>query len=182
MLVVIGYESMYGTTHRIADAVGAGFTAQDEVLVMPIAEVDLDTVAPDVLIVGVPTHAHGLPRPGSRRAAIDAGAHGREPRPIDPDAAVDNGAREWLTKLPVKVTARVAVFDTRFRPPAWLVGHPARRIARNLARRGAVLLSPAESFFVDKHEQLLPDELERATGWATRLRERALADAGLARR
>lgn len=173
MLVVIGYESMYGNTHRIADAVASGFSPEDEVMVTPIADVDLVEREPDLLVVGVPTHAHGLPRPGSRRTAIDSATHGKDFRDVDDSAAVDRGAREWLAQLPDRLTTQVAVFDTRFRPPAWLVGHPARRINRLMARHGARPLVSPESFFVDKHEQLLPDELERARKWGEALRERA---------
>lgn len=179
MLVVIGYESMYGNTHRIADAVAAGFAPDDDVTVKPIAEVDLTECEPDVLVIGVPTHAHGLPRPGSRRAAIDGATRGQEPRAVDESADIDNGAREWLAQLPARMGEQVAVFDTRFRPPAWLVGHPARRIGRVLTRHGARLLTRPESFFVDKHEQLLPDEVERARQWGARLRDKAVAGAGL---
>ncbi|HET7310706.1 MAG TPA: flavodoxin domain-containing protein [Mycobacteriales bacterium] len=182
MLVVIGYESMYGNTHRIADAVAAGFTVDDQVTVMPIAGVDLTAVEPDVLIVGVPTHAHGLPGPNSRRAAIDAVTRGKDQHALDGSAAVDGGAREWLAQLPTHLTTQVAVFDTRFRPPAWLVGRPSRRVGHVLTRHGARLLASPESFFVDKHEQLLPDELERARAWGTRLRERASATAAVAAR
>lgn len=172
MIVVIGYESMYGNTHRIADAVATGFSPAHDVTVMPLTGVDLSAVAPDVLVIGVPTHARGLPRPSSRRAALDAA--GRDHLHVDDSASVESGTREWLGQLPTAVTSQVAVFDTRFRPPAWLVGHPARRVARQLTRRGARLLTPAESFFVDKHEQLLPDELERARAWGARLNEMAV--------
>ena len=180
MLVVIGYESMYGNTHRIADAIAQGFGVEDEVTVLPIADVDLAATKPDMLVIGVPTHAHGLPRPSSRRAALDTAGH--DHLDIDESADVAEGAREWLGRLPVGLSCQVAVFDTRFRPPAWLVGHPARRVARELTGRGARLVAPAESFFVDKHEQLRPDELERARTWGARLHERASTRAALAGR
>ena len=70
---------------------------------------------------------------------------------------------------------RSAAFDTRFRPPGWLVGHPARRISRTLSRRGATPLAAPASFFIDKHEQLIAGELERAQAWGKHLCHQAEA-------
>jgi hypothetical protein len=178
MYVVVGYESMYGNTHRVANAIAAGFSVDDEVVVTPIAQVDISARMPDVLVVGVPTHAHGLPRPSSRRTALDSASSRYARHQIDPSAAVDTGAREWLATLPARVPCLVAVYDTRFRPPGWLVGHPARRLARLLVGRGARLLTRPESFFVDKHEDLRGNELERARVWGMQLRRQAAVTIG----
>ena len=39
MRAVIVYESMYGNTHRVAEAIGAGLGTEFEVSVVPVAEV-----------------------------------------------------------------------------------------------------------------------------------------------
>src|SRR5690349_19041433 len=145
MRVVIGYESMYGNTHRIADAIARGFDPGDDVTVTPIAGVHFAEPMPDVVIIGVPTHAHGLPRPSTRRAALDASTTRYEHHDVDESATVDGGLREWLTTLPANLPVLAATFDTRFRPPAWLVGHPARHVRRVLAGHGARLLVRPES-------------------------------------
>lgn len=173
MRVVIGYESMYGNTRRIAEAIGTGFHPDDDVSIVPTSRIDLTRTTPDLLILGTPTHAHGLPGPSSRRAALETAQTANEQHDVDADAAVDTGTREWLSQLPARLDVAVATFDTRFRPPAWMVGHPARRVARMLRRRGARLLSRPESFFVDKHEQLRPGEVERARSWGASIRDRA---------
>jgi flavorubredoxin len=56
MNVVVIYESMSGSTHAIADAIGAGLNDGNEVLVVPAAGVSPDTVAgADLVVVGAPT-------------------------------------------------------------------------------------------------------------------------------
>jgi hypothetical protein len=174
MRVLIGYESMYGNTHRVADAIAAGFDEGDEVTVAPVSSFDDTATNVDLLVIGVPTHAHGLPRPGTRRAALDSARTKYERHDVD-SAANGPGVREWLQTLPPRVGVAAAAYDTRFRPPGWLVGHPARAIARALARRGATVVMRPESFFIDKKEQLRPGELERAQAWGARLRRAAEA-------
>ena len=169
MRVVIGFESMYGNTRRIAEAIATAFASSDEVNVAPVNALSDSAADADLLVVGVPTHAHGLPRPGSRRAAVDA-AQKKAGRHVVEASATDAGVREWLNAMPLRMPSHVAAFDTRFRLPAWLVGHPARAVLRALARRGATAAAPPESFFVSRNEELLPGELERARQWGDRLR------------
>jgi hypothetical protein len=55
MKVVVIYEPMPGTTHAIADAIGAGLKDGNEVLVAPAARVSPDSVAgADLVVVGAP--------------------------------------------------------------------------------------------------------------------------------
>ena len=175
MRIVIGYESMYGNTHRVAEAVAEGLGAGHTVTIEPIDQVDASDPTLDVVIIGVPTHAHGLPRPSSRKAAVDSAQTKYDAHQLEPSAG-QPGAREWLARLPEKVAFSGAAFDTRFRPPGWLVGHPARRIGRELRRRGARMLAPPESFFIDKHEQLIAGELDRARLWGENLRRLVESD------
>ncbi|HWC35105.1 MAG TPA: flavodoxin domain-containing protein [Mycobacteriales bacterium] len=172
MRVVVAFESMYGHTRSLAQAIAEGFEA-DSVTVLPISQLDRQTLAAaDVLIVGSPTHAHGLPRVGTRKVAIASAHVPGDDQEVDPSAA-STGVREWLATLPAKVQVTAATYDTRFRPPAWITGHPARHVARRLRRSGAELLAHPTSFYVDHHEQLRAGELERARSWGKRLAERA---------
>ena len=173
MRIVIGYESMYGHTRRLAEAIADAFR-DDDVTCGPVSDLDKTAIEADIVIIGVPTHAHGMPRPSTRRTAIDSAETRYDQHAVDPSAA-GTGVREWLEQLPDTVSAGVAVFDTRFRPPAWLVGHPARHVSRALARRGAKVLVKPESFFIDKHEHLRPGETERARSWGQAIREQAVA-------
>ena len=50
-----------------------------------------------------------------------------------------------------------------------LTGRASKGIARRLEDHGYELVVKAESFFVDKHNHLLPGEAERATAWGASL-------------
>ena len=55
MNVVVIYESIFGNTHAIAEAIGAGLKDGNEVLLAPAASVSPDTVAgADLVVVGGP--------------------------------------------------------------------------------------------------------------------------------
>jgi flavodoxin len=70
MRAVIVYESMFGNTHAIADAVGKGLEPMLEVVVVPLAEAGRERLGDaDLLVVGGPTHFHGMSRPSSRKWA-----------------------------------------------------------------------------------------------------------------
>lgn len=177
MRVVIAYESMYGNTRQVAEAIAAGFGDDHDVVVEHINDVDPTDTLMDVLVIGVPTHAHGLPRPATRRAAAESARTKYDVHRLEPSAA-GPGAREWLQRLPERVPVYAAAFDTRFRPPGWLVGHPSRVASRMLRRHGARPLGRPMSFFVDKHEQLVAGELDRARAWGDQLRQRANEQVG----
>ena len=68
MRALVVYESMYGNTHVVASNIADGLRATHEVTLVPVAEATEDLVAEaDLLVVGGPTHMHGLSSPASRR-------------------------------------------------------------------------------------------------------------------
>ena len=182
MRVVIGYESMYGTTRRVAEAIGTGFAADDQVSVVPIAEASQKLDHVDVVVVGVPTHVHGLPKPTTRRAALEGASTRFEDEHVDPSANVAFGTREWLQRLPDGLDFAVATFDTRAGLPAWLTGHPARHVRRTLTKKGALGLGTPQSFLLDKGEHLGEGEIERARAWGAELRTLATQSTNVASR
>ena len=69
MRAVVVYESMYGNTRRVADAIGAGLGTVFDVTVVPVSQASPVVLADaDLVVVGGPTHAHGM----SRATALDA--------------------------------------------------------------------------------------------------------------
>jgi flavodoxin len=57
MRAVIVYESMFGNTHAIADAIGKGLEPMLEVVVVPLAEAGRERLGDaDLIVVGGPTH------------------------------------------------------------------------------------------------------------------------------
>lgn len=165
MKAVVVYESMYGNTHVVADAIGRGLAASGEVVVVPVAEAAPALVGEaDLVVVGGPTHAHGMSRPSTRQAAVDQA----KANPIDP-AASGPGVREWLETMP-PIAASAAAFDTRAGvAPALLTGRASKGIAKQLHQHGFGQVVEPESFLVDKDNHLEPGEEERAVEWGARL-------------
>ena len=165
MKAVVVYESMYGNTHLVADAIGRGLAARGEVVVVPVTQAAPALVTDaDLIVVGGPTHAHGMSRPSTRKAALDQA----KDNPIDPSAS-GPGVREWLDTMP-PIAASAAAFDTRAGvAPALLTGRASRGIAKQLHQHGFGQVVEPESFLVDKDNHLEPGEEERAEEWGARL-------------
>lgn len=160
MRALIVYESMFGNTETIARAVAGGL---GEFLDVTLADVSTmpDPAGVDLLIVGAPTHAFGLSRPGTR---IDARKQGTV-RP----GAVDAGLREYLDVCPLPAGLTGAAFDTKVNKP-FLPGSAAAKAHRRLRRLGCRMLRPAESFRVNGMTgPLLDGETDRARRWAVEL-------------
>jgi hypothetical protein len=167
MRTLVVHESWFGNTRALAEAIAAALAPGVELLTVddplpPLEEVDL-------LVVGAPTHVHGMSSATSRRAALE-----RRGDPLETGAGA--GVRGWLRALPPGDGRRVAVFDTRAAKPAFLVGSAARVVARRLERKGYTLVARPESFFiVDTEGPLAEGELERARAWAGALAPAAAA-------
>jgi hypothetical protein len=166
MRALVVYESMFGNTHLVAEAVAAGIGADTEAV--SLHDVDAArVVAADLVVVGGPTHVHGLSRVSTRKAAAETAAQPDSGVTMDPDAEGE-GLREWLDALPA-LDVMAAAFDTRMPPPPAITGRASKGIAKRLRHHGVDLVAPPESFIVSKENVLLPDELEHATAWGRRL-------------
>jgi hypothetical protein len=164
MKAVVVYESMYGNTHLVADAIGRGLAAGGEVVVVPVAEAAPALVTDaDLLVVGGPTHAHGMSRPSTRKAAVEQA----KDNPIDPASGA--GVREWLDTVP-PIGAASAAFDTRAgAAPVFLTGRASKGIAKQLHQHGFGQAAEPERFMDDKDNHLEPGEEARAEEWGARL-------------
>jgi flavodoxin len=141
------YESRYGNTARIAQAIATSLEAAGPVRLVEATDATAFAVAGvDLLVVGGPTEGHG----------VSPTLRGRLEQ-LPPDALKD---------------VIVAAFDTRLTWPAILAGASAPGIARILQRKGARLIVPPESFLVTgtKNVHLCDGEIERAGAWAERIR------------
>jgi menaquinone-dependent protoporphyrinogen IX oxidase len=174
MRAVIVYESMYGNTHEIAQAIAEGMAGGCDVAVTAVADADPAAIAgADLLVVGGPTHVHGMSRESTRKAAVtDAAAGGVE---LDADAP-GPGLREWLIALPAN-DSPAAAFDTRIKAPAVLTGRASRRMAHLLRRHGHRMVTAPQSFFVTKDNHLLDGEQDRAREWGRALAGQLAASA-----
>ncbi|GGO78394.1 flavodoxin family protein [Nonomuraea cavernae] len=162
MYALIVYESMYGNTGQVAQAVAEGLARAMRTEVVEVAAAPVsppEEVA--LLVVGGPTHAFSMSRESTRRSAAE---QAREPL-----VSQGPGIREWLAALRVARGTPVAAFDTRVAKPH-LPGSAARAAAKRLRRLGLRLVAPAQSFFVtDSRGPLADGELDRARRWGETL-------------
>lgn len=168
MRALVVYESMYGNTHAIAGAVAAALTERGfEAVALPVGEATIERIADvDLLVVGGPTHAHGMTRETTRKGAVaDAHKPGSELH-LDPDAEGE-GLREWFDALPRPAAGvPAAAFDTRVHLSPALTGRAGKGISKRLRRHGYTEIAEPESFFVTKDNTLEPSEEQRARNWA----------------
>lgn len=159
MRSVVVCESWFGNTQRVARAVADELARHGESVLVSVADENVSLEGVDLLVVGAPTHVHGMSSSMSRKSAIEqAGLDVTEAGP---------GARGWLERLSDHAGARAAAFDTRIEKPAVLTGSAAKGIAKRLHQRGFELVAQPESFFVlDSDGPLKDGELERAAAWA----------------
>ena len=71
MRAFAAFESMFATTHAIADAIADGLAPTHEVTASGGANMTTDLANADPVVVGGPAHAHVLSRMLNRRAAPD---------------------------------------------------------------------------------------------------------------
>ncbi|MGO8873754.1 MAG: flavodoxin family protein [Acidimicrobiales bacterium] len=171
MRAVVVYESMYGNTHEVAGAIAEGLGPPGEITVASVDQGTADLLSgAELVVVGGPTHAHGMSRKSTRRVAVDTveKRHGSQ----DLDAAASGpGVRDWLASLGT-VTFRAAAFDTRAKGPALVTGRASTAISRQLRKHGCDVVSDPESFVVGKDEHLEAGELDRARAWGRQLAAR----------
>jgi hypothetical protein len=169
MRAVVVYESMFGSTHQIAEAIAEGLSHSAAVRTVRVLDADASMCeGVDLVVVGGPTQAWSMSRPSTRRGSP---LHLSDPNNdliLEPGADWGPGVREWIASLK-RVTAMGAAFDTRISAPVILTGRASKSINRQLARHGLTMVTPPESFLVDKKSHLLPGEVDRARAWAARL-------------
>ncbi len=168
MKALVVYESLWGNTAAIAAAIAEGIGPHARAL--HTGEVDPgEARAADLLVVGAPVHAFGMPSAASKQSVdqrpVPAGA-------ITPDTHQPT-LRSWLEEAPV-TDGLAAAFDTRIKGP---LGHGgASKIEKLLAARGRVIASPAMGFYVKNDKaptapasMLVSGELDRARRWGESL-------------
>ena len=167
MKSVVVYESVYGNTAAIAEAIASGLRAHADVDLRAVGD---EPVVADLLVVGAPTHAHGLPTKMSRKE-IAAAVEEAEGKGTPLDYNPTSGMRAFLDGLPkVEAGRAAACFDTRFDMARLLTGSAAKTMARKLRHLGYEIVVEPESFFVDDTEGPLEEgELERAQLWGAGL-------------
>lgn len=175
MHALVIYESMFGNTRRVAEAVAAGIGERIPVDVVEVSAAPL-AIEPDVdlVVIGGPTHVHGMTTARTRADAAKRAQSGLTSEGI--------GIREWLDQVHLSDGAvSAAAFDTRINGPKVLTGSAAAGYARRLHAIGFPVLSDPHSFLIEtkapQDDALVQGEVEEAREWG-----RALADVVISRR
>ena len=156
MKILVIYDSIFGNTEKIAQAIGNALGAKKDVQVVKVSTaINENLKGLDLLFVGSPTRGF---------------------RPTE-------GISTFIKNIPegglngIKTVA----FDTRipletikskvFRFIVLKGGYAGPAIAKRLVARGAKIISEPEGFFVkDSEGPLVEGELERAATWAKALK------------
>ncbi len=152
MKVLIVYDSFFGNTEQIAQAISDSLSPKENVETLRVNDVKIEKITGlDLLIVGSPTRA------------------------FKPTKAIVN----FLNKIPSNglKSVKVSAFDTRIllssikssalRFIVKIGGYAAKSVANRLKKKGGDLIMPPEGFLVTGEEGPLKDgELERAADWA----------------
>jgi len=154
----------------VAEAIAEGLADGAEVSVVPVTSAGAHILdGADLVVVGGPTHTHGMSRPGTRKMA---GKRARKPGSeveLVPAAVSGPGVREWLASLG-RLEVAGAAFDTRLQGLPAFTGRASKSIRRHLARHGARIAASPESFLVTGLAGgLAGGELERACAWGQHL-------------
>jgi hypothetical protein len=166
MRAVVVYESMFGNTHAIARHVADGIEAVFDTTVVAVHDATPELVdGAALVVVGGPTHVHGMSSARSRAGAVDMAAQDDD-LDLDADAGGD-GLRDWFAALAADagVGRLAAAFDTRVHASAMLTGQASKGIVKRLRSHHFDVVVDAESFFVDKTNHLESHEADRATEW-----------------
>ena len=174
MRAVVVYESMYGNTYAVAEAIAEGLRATSDVTVVPVGRAGRDVLdGAALVVVGAPTHVHGMSRPRSRLAAAEVA--GKPASGVELEEGADGpGVREWLASLG-HLNVLAAAFDTRANGPAMFTGRASKGISLGLGRHGAHVVARPESFLM-AGTSLATGEEARARRWGEQL---AVASTGL---
>ena len=157
MNALIVYDSFFGNTEKIAQAIGQALGLKGNVATLRFNEVTAEAMKElDYLIVGSPTRAF----------------------------KASEGITKFLKDIPNEgiMNVKVAAFDTRvsiedvnnrfLTTMVKLFGYAAEPIAKRLQKKGGIQVSTPEGFIVNGTEGPLKEgELERAAAWGKQIIE-----------
>ena len=170
MTAIVVYESIWGNTATLAQAIGRGLGPKTQVLSTSEATPDVVAEA-GLLVLGAPVHSYNRPE----FVTIQVGR--------DPEDEVEGAApgsefvlmRDWIRGLRGPAVP-VAVFEIRIGELPGEGG--AREVLKALAEGGWDLVVPAASFQMESHPispgpggWINSAELDRARAWGASLAE-----------
>jgi hypothetical protein len=168
MKALVVFESLYGSTAAVGEAIAASLRAEGvPAEAMPVDHVDPDAAeGVELLVVGGPTHMHGMSRESTRKAGA------KDEKNTYGEPTIAPGLRDWFERIPPGEGRAAAAFDTRFDKAVWMTGSAAKGIAKRLKDGGFRLMAEPESFFVTPKNALAEGEVDHATAWGASLATR----------
>jgi hypothetical protein len=164
----IVYESIFGNTRAIAEAIASGLSDGFETETVEVGACPPDTSGIDLVVVGGPTHVLAMSRPSTRAAGKQQAA-----KLGAPPVSEGIGIREWLDGLDNGHGTMAAAFDTGMgRLGIFPAGSAARGEANQLTRRGYRVIDRPQQFLVATEGDrtfLKAGELDRAVQWGQNL-------------
>lgn len=152
MKVLIIYDSVYGNTEKIAQAMKQTLEG-NEVRVCKVADADPEGFkSVHLLIVGSPTHG-GRPTPAMKRFLKQIPTNGLQGVHA---AAFDTGIPRQGQGVFLKLVISV-------------LGYAAKHIASALQKRGATILKEETFYVTGKEGPIQEGEIDRAQTWARAL-------------
>ena len=160
MKALVVYESHWGSTRAVAEAIAEGFGPDATILNTDQAfGPALDGV--DLIVAGAPVIAFGL----AGDHGIDGVRKAANTSPTPPDLSHPS-LRRWLESLP-RGDGAGAAFETRIR---WSPGGATSAIERGLEKAGYRPVAAGQRFVVGgQFGPLRTGELERAREWGAEL-------------
>jgi hypothetical protein len=175
MRALVVYESMFGNTQAVARAVAEGIATRMPADIVEIGSAPTN-IPPGVvlLVVGGPTHAHGMTTAKSRTNAAG--------RTEDPLVSSGPGLREYLASMRAEPGVVAAAFDTRVKGPVLFTGSAAAIATKQLQQVRFKRVEPPRSFVLEGATGPLVDrmskgELDAARAWGASLAEAVSASA-----
>ena len=156
MKAMVVYDSGFGNTEKIAQAIGQGLGSPEDVEIVRVDDVKPEQLTGiTLLIVGSPTQKFS-----------PTGATTNFLKGIPPNGLQGVKVAAFDTRFPVSEIERVRVLAFFVK----IFGYAAEPIAGRLEKKGGELVIPPEGFFVEGTEGPLQEgELERAAGWAKQI-------------
>jgi flavodoxin len=151
--IYVVYDTIYGNTEKIAEAIKEGIGSLHQVVLIKAAEAKINEMENmDLLVVGSPTHG------GTSTQFV----------------------KDFLGDVPGKRLQNIhaAAFDTGFTPEnqggfvkfiIGMLGYAAPRIAGLLAKKGADVIGSETFFVLGKEGPIKEGEINRAKEWANGL-------------
>lgn len=152
MKALVVYDSFFGNTEKIAQAIGRGLASKMDVEISRVSDFKPEQLTEfDLLIFGSPTRKFS-PTPAITKLL----------KKIPSNGLTGVRAAAFDTRISIKdINSRFLNFMVK------LFGYAAEPIAIRLEKKGAKLVIPPEGFFVKDSEGPLKDgEIERADEWA----------------